>query len=159
MDFILINLQYNPTTAQLDWADALLKANPGRRGIVAQHNILNTDNSWNSQTSFNALKDNPNLFLMLCGHMHTPTDGAAYRAELGDDGHTIHIMMADYQDYPNGGNGYMRILRFSPQLPQMTGSMRQPTRIILAHRSLHLPTRWRWCMTWLLVWLRPMLLR
>ena len=50
-DFILINLQYNPTTAQLDWADALLKANPTRRGIVVQHNILNTDNSWNSQTS------------------------------------------------------------------------------------------------------------
>ncbi len=114
MDFILINLQYSPTTAQLDWADALLKANPTRRGIVVQHNILNTDNSWNSQTSFNALKDNPNLFLMLCGHMHTPTDGAAYRAELGDDGHTIHIMMADYQDYPNGGNGYFRLLRFSP---------------------------------------------
>ncbi len=113
-DFILINLQYSPTTANLDWADALLKANPNRRGIVVQHNILNTDNSWNSQTSYTALKDNPNLFLMLCGHMHTSTDGAAYRAELGDDGHTIHIMMADYQDYPNGGNGYLRILRFSP---------------------------------------------
>ena len=27
-DFILINLQYAPTTAMLDWADALLKANP-----------------------------------------------------------------------------------------------------------------------------------
>ena len=51
---------------------------------------------------------------MVCGHMHTPTDGAAYRAELGTDGHTIHIMMADYQDFPNGGNGYLRILRFSP---------------------------------------------
>ena len=114
MDFILINLQYNATAAQLDWADALLKANPTRRGIVEQHNILNTDNSWNSQTSYTALKDNPNLFLMLCGHMHTPSDGSAYRAELGDDGHTIHILMTDYQDYPSGGNGYLRILRFSP---------------------------------------------
>jgi hypothetical protein len=114
MDFILINLQYSPSTTHLDWADALLKANPNRRGIVSQHNILNTDNSWNNQASYTALKDNPNLFLMLCGHMHTSTDGAAYRAELGDDGHTIHIVMADYQDYPSGGNGYLRILRFSP---------------------------------------------
>ncbi len=51
---------------------------------------------------------------MLCGHMHTGTDGAAYREETGDDGHTIHIMLADYQDFPDGGSGYLRILRFSP---------------------------------------------
>ena len=126
-NFILINLQYSPATAQLDWADALLKANPTRRGIVVQHNILNTDNSWNSQTSYNALKDNPNLFLMLCGHMHTSTDGAAYRAELGDDGHTIHIMMADYQDYPNGGNGYLRLLRFSPADDKIYATTYSPT--------------------------------
>ncbi|MBC7251938.1 MAG: DNRLRE domain-containing protein, partial [Anaerolineae bacterium] len=114
LDFIIINLQYNSTSEHLDWADALLKANPNRRGIVVQHNILNVDNSWQNQAPFNALKDNPNLFLMLCGHMHNSSDGAAYRAEQGDDGHTIHIMLADYQDYPNGGNGYMRLLRFSP---------------------------------------------
>lgn len=114
MDFILINVQYNPETAMLDWADALLKANPTRRGIVASHSILDIDNSWENQAIYTALRDNPNLFLMLCGHMHTSTDGAAYRAEPGDDGHTIHIMQADYQDYPNGGNGYLRILRFSP---------------------------------------------
>ena len=113
MDFILINLQYNPTTAQLTWADNLLKANPGRRGIVVSHAILNTDNSWNYQAVYTNLKSNPNLFLMLCGHMHSGNDGAAYRAELGDDGHTIHIVMADYQDMTNG-NGYLRILRFSP---------------------------------------------
>ncbi len=114
MNFILINLQYNSTSAMLDWADALLKANPTRRGIFVQHNILNVNDTWQNQAPYTALKDNPNLFLMLCGHMHTSSDGAAYRAELGDDGHTIHIMMADYQDYPNGGNAYMRLLRFSP---------------------------------------------
>jgi hypothetical protein len=113
MDFILVNLQYSPSTAILDWADALLKTHSSRRAIVEEHDILNVDNSWNNSTSYNALKDNPNLFLMLCGHMHTPSDGAAYRAELGDDGHTIHVVQADYQEMSNG-NGYLRILRFSP---------------------------------------------
>jgi hypothetical protein len=113
MDFILINLQYQPITAMLDWADSLLKANSDRRGIVESHNILNTNNDWSNQGIYIALKDNPNLFLMVCGHMHSASDGAAYRAELGDDGHTIHIMMANYQDF-NNGNGYLRILRFSP---------------------------------------------
>ena len=79
MDFILINLQYSPTTDILNWADALLTTYSDRRAIVEQHNILNVDNSWNNQGSYLALKDHGNLFLMLCGHMHTSLDGAAYR--------------------------------------------------------------------------------
>ncbi len=85
MDFILINLAYNPSTAVLDWADAILKANSGRRAIVESHSILNTDNSWSNQSVYTALRDNPNLFLMLCGHMQLANDGAAYRSEVGDD--------------------------------------------------------------------------
>ena len=126
MEFILINLDYNPSGAVLDWADALLKANPGRRGIVESHSILNIDNNWTNMGIYTALKDNPNLFLMLCGHMHTPSDGAAYRSEIGDDGHTIHIMLADYQEFPNGGNGYMRILRFSPAADKIYATTYSP---------------------------------
>ena len=118
MDFILINLQYqySPDTPILDWADALLKAYPNRRGIVESHNILKIDNSWSNQSIYLVLKDNPNLFLMVCGHDYSITgDGAAYRAELGDGGHIIHIMLADYQTFSFFGNGgYLRILRFSP---------------------------------------------
>jgi hypothetical protein len=114
MDFLLINLQYNAVTAQLDWADTVLKQYSDRRAIVVQHDILNTDNSWANQTTFNALRDNPNLFLMLCGHMHAANDGAAMRTETGTDSHTIYILESDYQDYANGGNGYLRLMRFSP---------------------------------------------
>jgi uncharacterized repeat protein (TIGR02543 family) len=114
MDFILINLQYQSTTAMQVWADGLLKTYSNRRAIVVQHDLLNIDNSWLTQAPYNELRDNPNLFLMLCGHMHSGSDGAAYVAGTGTDGHTIHVMLADYQDFPNGGNGYLRILRFSP---------------------------------------------
>jgi len=112
-DFLLINLQYSPSTAVIDWADTILKAYPDRRAIVEQHDILNVNDTWNNQASFNALRDNPNLFLMVCGHMHASSDGAAYRAETGTDGHTIHVVLADYQDF-NNGNGWLRVLRFSP---------------------------------------------
>ena len=58
----------------MDWADALLKANPTRRGIVVSHSrSFNIDNSWTYQALYTSLKDNPNLFLMLCGHMHSST--------------------------------------------------------------------------------------
>jgi hypothetical protein len=116
MDFILINLQYSPTTAVLDWADARLKQYPSRRAIVEVHDILNTDNSWANQAAYTALRDNDNLFLMLCGHMHTTNDGAAYVAGTGTGtaAQTIHIVMQDYQDFTGGGNGYLRLYRFSP---------------------------------------------
>ena len=76
LDFIVINLAYR-TTADIavhDWADALLKAYPNRRGIVTSHWIINTGNPANfggqGQAIYDNLKDNPNLFLLLCGHVH-----------------------------------------------------------------------------------------
>ncbi|PKO13235.1 MAG: hypothetical protein CVU39_20265 [Chloroflexi bacterium HGW-Chloroflexi-10] len=115
MDFILINLQYSPNTAVLDWADALLTTYSSRRAIVEQHDILNINDSWYNQASYTALRDHDNLFLMVCGHMHSASDGAAYVAGTGTGGagQTIHVVLADYQDM-NNGNGYLRLLRFSP---------------------------------------------
>jgi large repetitive protein len=114
MDFILINLQYSPTTAILDWADARLKQYPSRRAIVEEHDILNTNNSFVNSAAYDALRDNNNLFLMLCGHMHASNDGAAYVAGTGTGtaAQTIHIVMQDYQDFAN--SGYLRLYRFSP---------------------------------------------
>jgi hypothetical protein len=112
-DFILINLQFRPTTDIINWADNLLTRYSNRRAIVVQHDLLNVDNSWLNRVSYDALRDHPNLFMMVCGHMSTATDGAAYVAGTGTDGHTIHVILADYQSM-SYGNGYLRLLRFSP---------------------------------------------
>ena len=114
MDFIIIFLQYNPGTAVLDWADARLKAYPNRRGIVVSHNILSTGNPANRTTEgqniFNALNDNPNLFMMLCGHI----SGEGRRVDTGTNGNTIYSVLADYQSETNGGNGFLRIMEYDP---------------------------------------------
>ena len=113
MDFIVINLEYaSPSSDLLDWADSQLKIYSDRRAILVTHSILNTDgsfSSWGHQV-YDALKDNPNLFLMLCGHNH----GEAMRREEYN-GNTVHILLADYQDQPYGGNGWLRIMKFSPE--------------------------------------------
>jgi hypothetical protein len=115
MDFILINLQDYPTQAQLDWANSLMQQYSSRRAIVETHTILEIDNSVYNAAPINALKGNANLFLMLCGHRYSTTDGAAYLAQAATDGHTIHIVMQDYQQYNNaGGDGYLRLYKFSP---------------------------------------------
>ena len=118
MDFLALYIEYMPTDttlrqAVLDWADAVLAAHPSRRAIVISHYLLEggTSNAFSNQGSatYEALKDNPNLFLMLCGHL----DQAARRSDTFN-GSTIHTLRSDYQSQANGGSGWLRILTFSP---------------------------------------------
>ena len=85
MDFILINIAYmDPQydgaelNSVLAWANNLLQTHSTRRGIVVSHYLINDglNASWSNQglATYNALKGNPNLFLMLAGHF-TPPEG------------------------------------------------------------------------------------
>lgn len=114
LDFIAIHMEYdrNPTET-LAWAADLLQTYADRLAIVVAHSLLDlgTPASWTTQGSatYDALKVYPNLFLMLCGHNH----GQARRTDFYM-GNKIESLLADYQDYPNGGNGWLRILEFVP---------------------------------------------
>jgi len=129
MEFIIIFLQYNPDSGVLAWAGNLLTANSERRGIVVSHAILNIDNSWLSipsgQTIYNSLQNNPNLFLMLCGHMHSLTDGEALRTESREGMNPVYIILSDYQSM-SLGNGWLRILEFDPSADQFTVTAYSP---------------------------------
>ncbi|MCJ7572101.1 MAG: metallophosphoesterase [Candidatus Thermoplasmatota archaeon] len=111
LSFIAIGLEYNPSFNVLNWADGILKSYSNRRAIVVEHCILDVDGSWQEKgkTIYNTLKDNSNLFLILCGHIH----GESRRIETYN-GNTVNILLADYQSYSNGGNGYLRIMEFCP---------------------------------------------
>ncbi|MES2477296.1 MAG: Ig-like domain-containing protein [Verrucomicrobiota bacterium] len=126
MDFIIINLVYNSNTAGnqgvMDWADALLKAHPTRRAIVTSHWLVNTsfpptDATWggHGQAVYDNLKDNPNLFMMLCGHIH----GEGRRDDVFE-GRTVNTILQDYQSRSGapgglgGGDGWLRYYVFSP---------------------------------------------
>jgi hypothetical protein len=112
-DFILLSLQFDPSSAVLTWADGVLAANPDRLGIVVSHSVLNPGYpaSWTTegQPIYDALKDRPNLIMLLCGHMN----GEGRRQDVYA-GNTVHSMLTDYQLYGNGGNGWLRILEFAP---------------------------------------------
>ena len=125
MDFIIIFLQYYPVAAQLNWANGLLQLYSNHRGIVVSHGILNVNNTWvtlatgvTGETIYDGLKSNPNLFLMLCGHMHSATDGEALRAETRAGANPVHIILSDFQDF-SSGNGWLRILEFDPSVDQI----------------------------------------
>jgi len=123
IDFIHISLEFNTNSGAtnqaalqnvLAWADNLLKAYPNRRGIIASHWIMEvgTNASFGGPGAeiYNQLKDNPNLMLMICGHQH----GEGRRSDPLNSGGTVHTMLSDFQGRTNGGNGWLRIMEFSP---------------------------------------------
>lgn len=112
MNFITLSLQYNPPTDVVKWADNILSTYSNRRAIISTHSYINSDESWapGGPVIFRDLvTPNKNVFLVLCGH------------ELGEgekidnlDGRTVYQLLSDYQGFPNGGNGYLRIMKFVP---------------------------------------------
>lgn len=118
LDFIILHLEYDARAVSsyqviLDWADAVMKAFPNRRAIVTSHWIVNTGNpasfSTQGQAIYDNLKDNPNFFLMLCGHVA----GEGQRSDTFQ-GRTVHSVLQDYQSRTNGGDGWLRYFTFSP---------------------------------------------
>lgn len=116
MGFIAIHFEYDTTPEQgvLDWADALLTTYSNRRAIVSTHYLIGLGNPASfgaqGQAIYNALKDHPNLFLMLAGHIH----GEGRRQDTAVNGNVVNTLLSDYQDYANGGDGWLRIMTFSP---------------------------------------------
>ncbi len=131
VDFIAINLAYSNQSgpveaATLAWADARLKDYPNRIGIVTSHFIM-TDGASSGDCSaaddlgtygramWDALKNNPNLSIMLSGHCRgekwiTFAGGGPERPGcLGD----VHGLMANYQNYNSNQSGYLRIMTFN----------------------------------------------
>jgi hypothetical protein len=115
MNFIMIFLEYddNPNPAVLSWADNLLSSFSSYKAIIVSHHIMNVGQqaSFGNQgrAIYEALKENPNLFLMLGGHEH----GEGKRVDIYN-GNAVHTLLANYQDLHNGGDGWIRILKFSP---------------------------------------------
>jgi hypothetical protein len=120
LDFIVINLAYRTSADPLvlDWADALLKQYHTRRAIVTSHWLIDVGNpaAWGGQGQavYDKLKVNPNLFMMLCGHIH----GEGRRADVFQ-GRTVHTFLQDYQSRANGGDGWLRYYTFSPATNQI----------------------------------------
>ena len=115
MDFIVIYIEFdlaaNPSV--LAWADELLKTHVNRRAIIVSHYIAEPGNpapfGVQGQAIYEALKGNANLFLMLAGHRH----GEGRRTDIFN-GNTVHTLLGNYQERENGGDGWLRIMEFSP---------------------------------------------
>ena len=120
IDFIIVSLEFdqnqNPTV--LAWADSLIAAHPQALAIVSAHYLIHPGNPGRfgpqGQILYDALKHHPSLLLMVCGHVA----GEGRRTDA-HEGRLIHTVLANYQNRENGGNGWMRLMRFQPALERV----------------------------------------
>ncbi len=90
--------------------------NAAPKVIINTHAYLNTSGLFNtyacSDTRYiyeNLALDHNNVYFMLCGHV-----SGEYRVTDWFDERPVHQLLSDYQNLANGGNGWLRIMRFSP---------------------------------------------
>lgn len=106
----------------LAWARRVLADHPDHYGIVVQHSCLvgtgngvtvDTPFSPQGQARWQALRGEPNLRLMVCGHVQDEgrrTDVAAS---------TVHSLLSDYQFDGMGGSGKLRLMSFRADLGEL----------------------------------------
>jgi predicted phosphodiesterase len=114
-EYLFISLDFCPSNNEINWADNILKENSNKKIILTTHGYLSSDAKkgvhgcknttyiWN-----NLIKKHKNLQIVLCGHVHSE----AYTTDLNSYGKEVHQILADYQERENGGNGYLRIMKF-----------------------------------------------
>jgi Calcineurin-like phosphoesterase len=125
VDFIILHLELDVPDFAIQWASEVLQAHPNRAAIVTTHSYLNAvsgTNGYNDAVSkygnsgqdvWNKLvRCHPQIFLVLCGH-HQRTV-AYHQISTNDAGHKVVEMLADYQKGHNGGDAFLRLLRFLP---------------------------------------------
>lgn len=125
--FVVVYIEYYPNYGSeggeiLQWARDVLNQYSNRRGIVVLHDLLKLDGTLSPQgsTVWNRLTNSvygrvpTNLFLMLGGHI----EGVARTTKNLPNGKAVHLVAADYSaethdNAQHGGNGWLRILKFS----------------------------------------------
>jgi hypothetical protein len=117
MDFIAINLQYNPPADVLKWADNVLSKYPKRRAIISTHSYINADGSWATGGPViwrDLVVPNKNVFLALCGHEFDASGFGAKEKIDNLDNRIVYQLLSDYQGMPMGGDGWLRVMKFVP---------------------------------------------
>jgi len=118
-DFLVLFLAYggnSPDTYEpLSWIDNVLTTYPNRKVILVTHSYLLSDGDYTTDGGQyiydNIVSQYNNIKLVLCGHsIH---DGE-YHATKNESGHVFHELLSDYQERTNGGNGWLRIMKFVP---------------------------------------------
>ena len=134
--FLALALAVDPSAEEIAWARRVIAADPWAPVILTTHQFL-TPQGEVAQDAFvqepgalapreiwdRLVKDSPQIFMVLCGHYH----GEASLVKKNDAGQDVHIILQDYQNAENGGNGWLRIIGFHPDKGRIEFQTYSPT--------------------------------
>lgn len=129
--FMVLGLEYGPTDETLTWADQLVSNHEdNHKVIVVTHCYMNHDDTRLGEgDKYNPHDANPawndgegiwdkfvsrrkNVVMVLSGHVKD--DGTGMLVSKTRDDTPVLQMLANYQFLGHGGQGWLRILKFSP---------------------------------------------
>ncbi len=137
---LILSLEFAPSDAVLDWAKALVarKAYADHLVILMTHSYINSlfsgnehivkenyavsDANYGKAIWQKLVYPSDNIRIVLCGHIagiKDPRQNVGFRVDKNHAGKTVSQMLFDTQTdgggwHGNGGDGWLRILEFSP---------------------------------------------
>ena len=137
-NYLFLVLEYYPRPEAMTWAAGILQANPDKETIIVTHNYEFVDGTRESRCdtqdmpSGNATGDDmwatlrkfPNVIIVLNGHLTNAQ--SAHRTDIADTGTLVNELFVNYQTFPNGGDGWLRILTFHPSTNSISAQTFSP---------------------------------
>jgi hypothetical protein len=131
VDWLVVSLEFGPRDAALDWANNVISNEPNRQVILLSHAHVYSDDTLHGTHPYHywtpasygrtnngtevwekLVRRHANIRFFFNGHVLN--DGVGRVIGTGDHGNTVYQMLANYQTYPNGGNSFLRLVRFEP---------------------------------------------
>ncbi len=135
--FLHLALELEVPDDAIAWAQGVIDAHPGLPTIITTHAYQDdsTGRTKDSQVQFEGnsgetiwqklVKPNPQIFMVLNGHFWE-NGGERHQVSTNAAGLPVYEMQANYQALSNGGDGYMRLIRFDPANNRITVSTYSP---------------------------------
>jgi hypothetical protein len=123
-DFLILSLEFAPRDEALTWAAEICQKHPRHNVILATHSYLNLQGRTTSQAKVTGSSANsgeqmwekliskqPNIFMVACGHV----GGVNLQRSTNEAGDSVIEILTDYQNLAQGGQGWLRTMRFVPE--------------------------------------------
>jgi len=141
-EFLMLYIEYCPREASLNWAHQVVGNNSDKKVILTTHSYLDDEFDLPSSPDLGSIpsahcnngnlgaygkkiwqdfaRQHSNMFMILSGHF-AQDDGTGYLASKGINGNPVHQIVTNYQTpvEPQGGNGYLRIMTFNPDIEEI----------------------------------------
>jgi hypothetical protein len=137
LEFLALHVECDAALRELEWAQAVLDMHRDKPVLMTTHRYLQDAEDYTAGVPLVPsgrypsiwygiegtytpdgieaeelwqwfVRRNPNILMVQCGHFHEEFRQVSTNAF----GNPVHEVLADYQDDPNGGDGWLRVMEF-----------------------------------------------